>query len=447
MGSPLTIPPGTEAPRRMPVRRRRSPTATLFVAYDWALAFLAILVSTDVLNRFGLNSPVWLLVYALVLARIVLAWNVIFPLLARNVLYLAFPAVCLASVIWSVLPDETLRAAIQLMMTVIIAIFIGLRFSLKDICRLNLWATFIGVFLSLVNLATGAFGAVYGASGGLLGIFTHKNMLGQRSLYTTLSIVTLLLAEGRGTAGFLVRLVLLGCLAIALAMIAMSLSVTAILMVPMFVGLLLALNYRRLPPAAIVIVLLGGTLAVAAGPLLLMAFGIDPVAAVLGAFGKDSTLTGRTDLWGIASQAIAEYPLLGVGYSAFWEAPRFANFALLAQHIGGEAVAGFHNFLLEVSVGTGLLGILAMILLIGTTVWRSGRLFLITRTPFAAYALVGTLSAIVLALLTTGLYRQHEYLLMFVVTVGVSAGQELDRRTARPVPPPAPQPPATEAAP
>ena len=44
----------------------------------------------------------------------------------------------------------------------------------------------------------------------------------------------------------------------------------------------------------------------------------DPVSQVLGAFGKDATLTGRTVLWNYATEEIARHPLLGVGHGGFW---------------------------------------------------------------------------------------------------------------------------------
>ena len=38
----------------------------------------------------------------------------------------------------------------------------------------------------------------------------------------------------------------------------------------------------------------------------------------LGAFGKDATLTGRTEIWAQARVAWDENPILGVGYQQFW---------------------------------------------------------------------------------------------------------------------------------
>ena len=99
---------------------------------------------------------------------------------------------------------------------------------------------------------------------------------------------------------------------------------------------------------------------------------------------------------------------------------------VLAQNAGAVTAQSFHNFVLEVWVGTGVVGLLAMAVLLGTTIWRSGRLFLLTRSPTAAYALTATGLAIPLSLVGTSLFRQHEFTIMMVVMLGVAAGRELE---------------------
>jgi hypothetical protein len=55
-----------------------------------------------------------------------------------------------------------------------------------------------------------------------------------------------------------------------------------------------------------------------AGTAVLAALNFGAADMVLGAFGKDSTLTGRTYLWQQGIDAAANTPLLGVGYAAYW---------------------------------------------------------------------------------------------------------------------------------
>ena len=418
-------------PLARPAARRALALPTLWTVYDYATAFLAILASTDVLTRFGLNSPLWLGVYALVFLRLATVYQAAYRLIAQNLAYFAYPAVCLASVLWSVSAKDSLVAAVQLTVTVLIAVFIGARFPLRAICLMHLATTFIGCALSLVNWATGVFGPIYAPAGGLLGIFTQKNQLGQRAMYAVLSAVALLLQPRDA----LLKLVALGVLAVALFMLALSLSVTAILLLPASVGLMVLLSAHRLPAVLVLAGALGAVVLVALGPIGLALAGVDPVGGVLGAFGKSSSLTGRTDIWAMARDVIAEYPILGVGFSAFWDSPKFASYAFMAQEIGGEGVAGFHNFILEIWAGTGLFGLAAIAAMLAATFSRVAALYRRTRSVMAAYAFSGTFGAVGLSLLFPNFYRQHEYLIMFVVMVGVAARAELARLPPRPAPP------------
>lgn len=424
----MTLSSPAPVPLRRPAARRDLALPTLWTVYDWATAFLAILASTDVLARFGLNSIVWLGVYGLVLLRLATVYEAAYRLVVQNLAYFAYPAACLASVLWSVSAKDSLVAAVQLTVTVLVATFIGARFSLRAICLLHLAATFIGCFLSLVNWATGVFGPIYAPAGGLLGVFTQKNQLGQRAMFAVLSGVALLLQPSRDP---LLKLVVAGALGVALFMLALSLSVTSILLLPTSVGLLMLLCAHRFPSTLVLAGAIAAVVLVALGPIGLALVGVDPVATLFAAFGKSSTLTGRTDIWAMAEDVIGRYPILGVGFSAFWESPRFANYAYLAQEIGGEGVAGFHNFILEIWAGTGVFGLAGIATMLVVTFCRIVALYRRTRSVMAAYAFAGTFGAIGLSLFFPNFYRQHEYLMMFVVMVGVAAQAELGRHARR----------------
>lgn len=394
----------------------------VWALHDVALAVLTLLVASDALNRFGVSASVWLLVYAMALARIALVWRAFFDLAVREWAYLAFPAVCLLSVLWSQEPGASLPAGIQMMVTILIALFLGRRFGLRDLTLLVFLVLGASVLASFAGLALGS--PTYDATGQMRGIYTHKNMLGQRGLFAFVAALALLLMPRR-VPGRPVRLAALAMLPVLALATVLSGSVTAILLMPAAAGLLFVFAAPRLPRPLV----LGGVLlalfAVAVGPLALVIAGVDPLAALLGAFGRNATLTGRTDLWAMGWRVIGEEGLLGVGYGAFWSAPRFAVLALQAEAIGGDSVEAFHNFLIEVGVGTGLLGVAAMLVLVGTSVRRTASLSARTGAPAAAFALVLVLVSIVLSLLGASLYRQHELMILLVVMLGVAARRPL----------------------
>jgi exopolysaccharide production protein ExoQ len=92
--------------------------------------------------------------------------------------------------------------------------------------------------------------------------------------------------------------------------------------------------------------------------IVLLIANIDAVAdAILAATGKDITLTGRTDLWRVGLEQIAERPWLGQGYQAFWQ-PGNPEAEHLWRAFGIESRTGFHfhNLYLSNAVEIGIPG-------------------------------------------------------------------------------------------
>jgi exopolysaccharide production protein ExoQ len=95
---------------------------------------------------------------------------------------------------------------------------------------------------------------------------------------------------------------------------------------------------------------------------------------LLNSLGKDSSLTGRTVLWSNASRIITEHPWGGVGLQAFWiegnnEAIRFWEMFYIDSHAGFH----FHDLWLEIGVELGLIGILiaaGTLIVVLFSVWR-----------------------------------------------------------------------------
>jgi exopolysaccharide production protein ExoQ len=87
--------------------------------------------------------------------------------------------------------------------------------------------------------------------------------------------------------------------------------------------------------------------------------------AVLEAFGRDATLTGRTGLWETLLREPID-PLIGVGYASFWLGERLTRFwAMYPTSPPIEA----HNGYLEVYLNLGLIGVC----LVGGVLWSGLR--------------------------------------------------------------------------
>jgi exopolysaccharide production protein ExoQ len=98
----------------------------------------------------------------------------------------------------------------------------------------------------------------------------------------------------------------------------------------------------------------GGVLVVAS-----LQFGL--LDAILGIFGKDTTLTGRTYLWQQGIEAAKASPIFGVGYQGFWvqgffDAERLWNDFFITSRSGFH----FHNTYIETVVENGLVGMVLL---------------------------------------------------------------------------------------
>lgn len=410
-----------EALRR--VARTRGGQQAVWRLYDAGLALMVLIAAGDLPNRWGLTSALWMLIYAAALVRIFSVWPAYFRLLARNWTYLLYPAVCLLSVIWSVSPKTSLVGGIQITMSVLVACYLGWRFEPRKLMILAFSTLFLGSTLSLLNYASG--GAIaqplYSDVGGLLGIYTNKNMLGHYSAMATLLGLTFVMMPHGQIPALLRAAALLAVLLCPIAVM-LSKSMTAILLLPLYLGLMLLLNRRRLAGGlrhgSIAALILGIGLA----PLLMTLAGFDPLAELFARTGKDATLTGRTELWSIAANEIAKVPLTGYGFQAFWVADRFESLRFQVLSAGATAPT-FHNFIADSGIGTGLPGILAIFVLVATSLRRSMHVWRIDGSPLAVACLILVLMPVNTALVEPYLYRQHELMMAWLIMIGVSLGR------------------------
>jgi O-antigen ligase len=81
--------------------------------------------------------------------------------------------------------------------------------------------------------------------------------------------------------------------------------------------------------------------------------------------GRNSTLTGRTEVWH-AALSIAESPLVGTGFESFWIGSRYDRMAELTHMYLNQA----HNGYIEVYINLGWIGIAVLGFVILTTYRR-----------------------------------------------------------------------------
>jgi O-antigen ligase len=141
----------------------------------------------------------------------------------------------------------------------------------------------------------------------------------------------------------------LGLVVLARAAASLVVSGALLSLIPLFRSL--RLRFTTTVGVWTVSILLGAIL------LTLLASNAEPVFAVL---GRDTTLTGRTEIWAAVLASIGERPWLGYGYNAFWQQWSGPSASVL-DAVGWETPHS-HNGLLDLWLDLGLAGIITFIL-------------------------------------------------------------------------------------
>src|SRR5207253_180290 len=86
----------------------------------------------------------------------------------------------------------------------------------------------------------------------------------------------------------------------------------------------------------------------------------DAVNALISELMSDASFTGRNEIWRFTLDHIAERPIVGFGYQAFWGTSELVNTWTYLESWGYRA-SDAHNGFLNIAVMTGLVGlVLAM---------------------------------------------------------------------------------------
>ncbi|HBF32386.1 O-antigen ligase [Rhizobium sp.] len=274
---------------------------------------------------------------------------------------MAFSLLAIASVMWSAAPSVTARASLQFFTHILCTLIAARVVNINSFIKGALLGSILCMIYSLLfgyYLLDPLDGTV-----SFVGAFSSKNQLGLHAslgVYYAFAAVVILRMRG------LWLLVAAVSGVFSVYCLKESESATSVLTILAVIGASLVLRgVDFLSPRHRIVLFLAGSVL---GGLCLGAFiysgGID---LVLGAFGKDSTLTGRTYLWQQGYSTALLNPFFGVGYQAYW-VQGFSEAERLWDEFYIETRAGFHfhNTYIETAVELGLVGLLMMITMLLT---------------------------------------------------------------------------------
>jgi len=263
----------------------------------------------------------------------------------------AWPLVGLAvlaalSTAWSDHPMLTLRRSALLLLSTLFAIYVGERYSLEEQARL-LAQIFCGMILAILlfYLIAPRYVIDYVSHpGAWKGLSAYKNAFGQ---YMGIAVLLLLLVRFRRwdwlRYGFLIAAV--GLLYLAKSAASLFCSVLIVAVLPLWRVLRVTKRQRPAVYAAVAMMLSLG--------MYLLTTHSDRVFYML---GRNSSLTGRTQLWGAAWDAIMKRPVLGYGFDSFWAS--LQGEALDVRIGAGWLAQRSDNGYLDLGLGLGIVGIM-----------------------------------------------------------------------------------------
>lgn len=317
------------------------------------LAVPAVAVSVYVFAYSTLYGPASVLMFYAVWAPFIVTTDRrVWAALHRPALILLLPALALASTLWSDRPATTLRSSIQYASTIVPGLVAARTVSLRS---LGLGLVAGGTAVLLYSHANGSYAYdVVDGTYAFAGAFSSKNQLG---LFASLTLVAALASVGMARRPALAITAALPVALLAAVTLWMTESATSVLTVgAALLGMAAAAALHLLPPLPRLVVL-ATLLALAIGGAGL-ALHLGAFDSLLGVFGKDTTLTGRTYLWSRGIEFAREVFPAGLGYNAFWVTGRALAEELWTEfHIASFSGFHFHNTLVEGFVALGPLGL------------------------------------------------------------------------------------------
>ena len=289
--------------------------------------------------------------YAAGFALIALRPGATLRVLIRQPFLVVLLTVAVASMFWSVNPDQTVRRCFALVCTTLGGVALAARFRWPQLAEV-VGAAFAVLIVAcfVVCLAVPRIGVMTELfPGAWRGLWREKNGLGGLMAFGFCILSAAALLNPRRArlwwafAGLAVVLVL------------MSTSKTSLVSLVLGAGAVGFVLVARRGPA----VGAAATWAGVTGVVLLIAFSLFAADVFFAILGKDATLTGRTKIWSAVMREIEDRPWLGYGYSAVWgDKSGWGPFAWISKNAGFQAQHA-HNSWLEQWLGLGLVGLIA----------------------------------------------------------------------------------------
>ena len=317
------------------------------------------LASEDIASTQGELHPmivlVQLAVYGMAFLLILTRWRRVAAACFKSWPLLTLILLAPISAAWSIYPALTIRRSILQIVVYVCSVYLGERYTLEEFAR---WTAYVFCVVILVTPALFIVAPHYvmdpSHAHAWKGLSDTKNAFG---LHMAMAFVLLLLVRFKRYPWLRYPFIVLAFCEMGLSrsMTSVATGVLVIFLLP-FTGLV-----RLRPKQRLAVLLAGAAMTLITGYLAWLRSDV-----LFRIMGKDSTLTGRTDVWKALLIAIHHRPLLGFGFGSFWTGLRGESLDVIVA--SGWMVPEAHNGYLELWLAFGVPGALVFLALMWVAV-------------------------------------------------------------------------------
>ncbi len=360
----------------------------------------------------------------------VVHWRASLRLLPRVWPFGLLLVLAIASTNWSIAPDSSLRRSFALLALIILSVSSYAAFGPQRVMRVVVFSM-LGisagcVLLALVNPALGYDVEEY--ANAIRGFYYQKNGFGFALLHAVFALSYLVLERREIRRN---DIIITACLVVLLVL---SRSTTSLLLSALCIGLTTTMVWFDRGGIWRWGALFGLIAGVLIGLMLVLGLGTEGLFELI---GKDSTLTGRIQIWEAVKIAIGHRDTLGYGYGPFWLVDSIERQGVW-DAVGWKPPSA-HSGYLDVRLQLGEVGLALVVFMLFASVWIAARgLFGAHRRRALWLLMLITIEAI-LDRTESGLFSPDLRMVFWLLgLMAVAAPLRVNLPVSRPAPTPTP---------
>jgi O-antigen ligase len=357
-----------------------------------ASLILGLIWVMGVLGGLLLPPTVGILTLAPVLGAALLAPRSIVMQFPVSFSILGIYTITIASVAWTIdglATSATIKGLIPGMLAIMLA---GGLLGLRDVADALIWATYLAIFITIVALVVFPETRLHlgdefegGSYPGWHGFFNHKNNMTS----FLVMMIPVILTFSRSVVAKWATLGVIGILLVGSASATGASAAFFAGVTWVWLRIYQSQEDTRNSTLFAFVTLLGSIGVVAAA--------LSSIATITSAYGKDTTFSGRTEIWEASIDAFLRRPWLGHGYGAlFWREDLSPETAQIWRQVGFEA-SHAHNGALDMALQIGLVGLGIFAVLFITTA-RMGWSVLKTQPDLGIWVVTAMASNLLMSL-------------------------------------------------